>query len=458
MNFKATFSHKDLVKNRNEKKNMIEKSKDTADIKEILQKYESNFNSIISYLYSSDEQTVVKGTRFLFNYLSLASDDELALNVLNLNVLDQLFTLFVSLKTPEITGEALSLLSTLTYWVDITVDESKLGLIADTCVGLFRCGKPDLFEGLITFIGNFCFVNDGFSHEFMERSGLLDSDEMLLTIGLNDINYIMELISWMGLRIVSHPFDLKELYQVYIFVEKTFANRSAKCIVYSFKIIQVLLNNHVDFKFSDSLINYFILSTTSTSNVINELMNTLLCFPNQDLYPKIITEDFINNLSLQILRIQGKDTQRNNKSDLIGKYTFHFLNEIFPYYIPKIDNLILVAAIVCISDGSFDERMEALKYIYKLCKNDQEFTIEISAAGLLIPIACIIDSEISESSMICLNILLMLGKICEKKAIDLTQCQGYELIAKVLDKLLGIPESDDMNEKIYELLNYYYIE
>ncbi|KAH0791257.1 hypothetical protein GPJ56_004877 [Histomonas meleagridis] len=111
-----------------------------------------------------------------------------------------------------------------------------------------------------------------------------------------------------------------------------------------------------------------------------------------------------------------------------------------------------------IAEGAYEERKEALTFVYKLCNNDREFTIGICAAGLLLPLANVIDTEMSDVSMMCLEILYMLGMACEEMAIDLTQCQGYEIIAKVLDKLLGVPESDEMNERIYDLLRYYYLD
>jgi hypothetical protein len=421
----------------------------------LLSRYQSQFDSHRDYLFGDDPALIQQGVAFFANFLLIAISDvgersqRFAELVEELQIRDRVIELFMEAEEPPIIEHCAVILDELMFASKWPIDESFGIPLAERIVHYFSYGIQSFNETLLTLIGNLCTEYPGMT-KLLLNNDVFGEMYHFFMIEISDVEGFTELMGWTGWRIVSNPFDQPHFDQIATFTRELFMYKMECGYFWALKILQRLYDMDVDMDLPDRLIKIFIFLSASCPGILGELLKTLSKMKNDEFFEAILTNDFLNNLAIQIYRHPTK----------AAKPVFKFLRFILPVTRPVIGDIIIPIAFSAITHGSFETTHWGLKYLLACCQDNPTFTLDMAAAGgIAVLLKVVEDHQAAKTTDYALDILLAFGRCCQVGGFDLRQMPNYSDMTAILAAADEEIEADSpFRVKLDELLGFYWSE
>jgi hypothetical protein len=415
----------------------------------IASKYRPHFADHISLLSESSEEPLEISTRFFLNFLLLASDATLASEVQSLGVIDRFFDLFLGCDFPFVTLNCAMILVELSYWFTLPISEDVGAGLAVRCSECF-CQKNELLnESVMRIVGNFCLDYPWLANVMIEHD-VLDNVLGAVVIDVRDIGSVVGDIGRTIWSIARNPFDPQYIAHVMNFVMVLLEYRFVDARVYGLRVLRELMGRNEGMEFPDGLRDAIISLSADKTRVVREMLVTVRAITDDEFLESLLTEDFLNNLALQVY-YHPDDT---------GADIVKFMRFVLPITRPLIDDLIILFTFSALRSPSYRMIHHGLKLLVALCDGRPDFALDLAAAGicaLLMPVL-LQDADHTPARM-AFDLLLVVGRTCEMQGIDLRTVPGFDDVATALTmiELQALPD-DAARVKVTELQRYFYMD
>jgi hypothetical protein len=370
----------------------------------------------------------------------------LATELVELGIVDRIFDLFFTANSPEIVGHCATIIAEMSYWITLPVSEECGVRLVERCSECFDLEIESLNESLFHIAGHFCADYPPLGNHVLARGFLTDCFKALI-ITVNEIEAVVRNISWLAWIVAKTPFEAEYLPEIVEFVVLLLKYRFIDSRVYGLKILQELLRREPPIDLPPSILKRFLQFSADEPRVVREMMLTVKEIKNDEVFESLLTDDFLNNLSLQLYY----------HMDEVGAEVLKFMRFILPITRPIIDDLIIVFTYRALGSGTYRVIHQALKFLNALCDGHPTFALDLAAAGVCALVMPVLTNHSDETPAVrAFALLLAVASACELEGIDIASVPGRDDAAIALGQipLEALPD-DETRVQVSRLREYF---